>query len=327
MATTTLPATNAGGVIDPPQSTITNTPNVDLNSNASVTGTGNTPQATASQVTSTPTWQNTPDQTVSGQINGIISQNSPLLQQAQTQAKQSAASSGLLNSSMATTAGESALYNAALPIASADANQASKVAQTNVQNQNSNAQFNTQQQNNVAGQDLSVAANSAQAAQQQGYTQQNLQTQQANNLQTLATQQGFDLTKMDAQARNTLQQMSVQQQNTIATLAAQEGNTLQNMSVQQVNDLAKLSAQISGQTSIANIEAQYKDITQGSQSATTLLSNAQNSINQIVQNTNMDATSKTAAIQDIQTNLQNSMQLIGALAGNVDLSQYVKQVI
>jgi hypothetical protein len=156
-------------------------------------------------------------------LTGIISQNSPLLQQARTGALQQANSRGLLNSSIAQTAGDSAVYNAAVPIAQSDAAQASKVAQTNVANTNADIGTNLASQN---------------------------------------------------------------------------------------------------QSNIANIEAQYKDVTQGSQSAAQLVTNAQANIAQILQNTNMDAGAKQAAIDQIKGNLQNSMGMIGALAGNVNLQQY-----
>jgi hypothetical protein len=175
------------------------------------------------QIASSPTWNNTADQTTQGQLTGIISQNSPLLQQARTDALQQANSRGLLNSSIAQTAGDSAVYNAAVPIAQSDAAQASKVAQTNVANTNADIGTNLASQN---------------------------------------------------------------------------------------------------QSNTANIEAQYKDLTQGSASASQLVSNAQNNIAQILQNTNMDAGAKQAAIDQIKGNLQNSMGMIGSLAGNVDLQQY-----
>jgi len=69
------------------------------------------------------TW--TPDDTdTATRVNNLTAQNSPLMQQARTQAKQASNQKGLLNSSMAVQAGEMAAYNAALPIASQDSTQA-----------------------------------------------------------------------------------------------------------------------------------------------------------------------------------------------------------
>jgi len=59
--------------------------------------------------------------TVQGQLTGILDRGGPLMDRAETRAKQQVNSRGLLNSSMAVQAGQSALYDAALPIASQDA--------------------------------------------------------------------------------------------------------------------------------------------------------------------------------------------------------------
>lgn len=64
------------------------------------------------------------DDSVTNRVTGLLAQNSPLMQQAKTRAKQSANRRGLLNSSMAVGAGQQATLNAALPIASQEANQA-----------------------------------------------------------------------------------------------------------------------------------------------------------------------------------------------------------
>lgn len=59
----------------------------------------------------------TPEQTVVGQIKDIIAAGSPLMQQAEANARMVMNQRGLLNSSTAITAGHRALYDAALPIA------------------------------------------------------------------------------------------------------------------------------------------------------------------------------------------------------------------
>lgn len=74
-----------------------------------------------SQIQAPTNWDVTPNQTVAHQLEQIISADSPLMQQARMRAMQSANASGLLNSTMAASAGESALYDAAMPIAQQDA--------------------------------------------------------------------------------------------------------------------------------------------------------------------------------------------------------------
>lgn len=83
----------------------------------------------------------TPNETVQGQLRGLISENSPFIEQARTNVKGEAVKRGLLNSAMAASAGEQAAYAAALPIAQADADKYSRAGDINVQSQN---QFGTE---------------------------------------------------------------------------------------------------------------------------------------------------------------------------------------
>lgn len=61
-------------------------------------------------------------ETVAGQLDGVLKSDSPLVTRARAGAAQTANRRGLLNSSMAAGAGEAAAIDAALPIATADAN-------------------------------------------------------------------------------------------------------------------------------------------------------------------------------------------------------------
>ena len=63
---------------------------------------------------------------VSGRLQGLLSKDSPYLARARTGAAQAANRRGLLNSSIASGAGEAAAIDAALPIATADADIASR---------------------------------------------------------------------------------------------------------------------------------------------------------------------------------------------------------
>ena len=74
-----------------------------------------------SQVQGTTPWTVQPNQTVQAQLQQIIASDSPLMQQARTRALQTANGRGLLNSTMSQTAADSAMYDAAFPIAAADA--------------------------------------------------------------------------------------------------------------------------------------------------------------------------------------------------------------
>ena len=84
-------------------------------------------------------------ETVQGQMEGIMKSDSPLVTGARTGANQQMNSRGLLNSSLAIQASDQAAYNAALPIAQADAKTYETASQQNTASQNdalkSNASF------------------------------------------------------------------------------------------------------------------------------------------------------------------------------------------
>ena len=117
----------------------------DKTSNTSSTSsTSSTPQ----QLGLPASWKITPDQTVEGRIGALTDPNNPFIQQARSRADGRSNERGLLNSSMALTAADSAAYDAAMPIAQADAANASKIAG-----------YNTDQQNQFALANMSNATN------------------------------------------------------------------------------------------------------------------------------------------------------------------------
>lgn len=105
----------------------------------------------------TPTkWDVTPDQTVQGRIASIIDPNSPLMQQAKTQADEQSNARGLINSSMAVTGGQDAMYRAATPIAAADAATYAKAAGYNADEANQVAAQNATMKNAMTQANLSA---------------------------------------------------------------------------------------------------------------------------------------------------------------------------
>lgn len=117
-------------------------------------------------------WEVKPNQTVQSQVKDIIADNSPLMQQAQTRALQKANERGLMNSSIAVGAGQAALYDAAAPIAAADAATYARAGefnaganqQTSLANQgstNTSSQFNASSTNQVNSQNSQLQTNVA----------------------------------------------------------------------------------------------------------------------------------------------------------------------
>lgn len=135
-----------------------------------------TPQAPAAGYTgaeaTAANWEVKPNQTVQSQIKAIIDDNSPLMQQAETRALQGANKRGLMNSSIAVGAGQSALYDAAAPIAAADAatfaragefsaGAEQQVGLANQSSKNTADQFTAASTNQVNSQNSQLATNVA----------------------------------------------------------------------------------------------------------------------------------------------------------------------
>jgi hypothetical protein len=128
------PAAAAPGAPNTPGGII----NGGLNSNADGQITG-VSTYNAAQLGDPTKWDVTKEQTVAGQMQGLLSQDSGYMQLAQARALEKANASGLANSSMAVTAGQEAAYDAAMPIATQDASTYAKSAAYNADEKN---QFN-----------------------------------------------------------------------------------------------------------------------------------------------------------------------------------------
>lgn len=187
-------------------------------------------------------------ETVAGQMKGLIQDNSPLIQMARTGANQQMNQRGLLNSSLAITAGDQAAYQAALPIAQADANVYGNAANLN----------NTTTNQSLAARDQAQTATSV-----------------ANTAQT--------------------------------------------------NDIAKANLSADTQKNIATTEANYKTGQQLQGSAAGLQSNYATQRTQIMQNTTMDAASKSAALNALNAQYKSDLNLLGSVAG-IDLTSVLNGV-
>lgn len=101
-------------------------------------------------------WNVTQDQTVAGNISSLTDPNSPPMQQARTRAIQQMASRGLINSSMATSAADSAMYDVANTIAQSDAATKAKAAGYNVDQLNQQVTLDKQLANQMGQAQLSA---------------------------------------------------------------------------------------------------------------------------------------------------------------------------
>lgn len=188
------PATVNGGVLSGsnPVTPISNsTPNTysGLQNNGVSTQLGTPAQVTV-----------TPQDTVQGQMSGILASGSPLMQQAQTTGNQSANARGLLNSNLSAGSAENSMIAAATPIATQDAATNFNADTANATSNNAFATANAANAFNAQANAFSTnAATATNLANNQMSQQNNLQaqigamnTQLNNDIATIQTSQTMD---------------------------------------------------------------------------------------------------------------------------------------
>jgi hypothetical protein len=218
------------------------------NTNASVvnsTATGyDAAQGNAAQ------WDVTDDQTVQGQVRKIVDENSPLQQQAKADSLKAANAKGLANSSMAVTAGQDALYRAALPIAQQDAQTHAQSGQYNAGNRQQMELANVDAKN-TASRFYAAATNDSSKENAQLGTQTNLSNAaEANKTSMFNAQSSNDMTTKNLDRALQAGVVNQEQANKMAALAAEninraaEFNITTNAQMQQFNIDAALKAGI-----------------------------------------------------------------------------------
>lgn len=203
-----------GSALADPMNDPTN-PALNTTSTNATTPPANPSAAATSAGYSPTTWNVDQNQTVAGQVAKIIDPNSPIIQQARTQALQSANDRGLLNSSIAMTGADDAAYRAAIPIAQADAATYAKAAGYNADTKTTSDAFKANADNTLTGQKLSSDtsikisdANNAAAKQlkamdqeTQAMVQNNAQAQSAYNLYANSLYKNAENPNFNAQAK------------------------------------------------------------------------------------------------------------------------------
>lgn len=223
-----------------------------------------------------------PTETVQGQLTGIIDAGSPLMERARARALERGTKGGLVNSSMALRAGESAVYDHALQIATPDAatyatasrdNQGvlNDTAQKNASAYNSNQQFNAGAFNDVERANLT-----------EGGATERSNVQQSNELNRTNITEAGATARANAQNATTLQVTQMSNDNQIA---------LQDM--RSKNDL----------------------LIQGNASATELYRNMQDQIGAVQRDPTLDKKAKDAAILQIIQAAKAGMTIATAASG------------
>lgn len=268
-------------------------------------------------------WQVTPNQTVQGQLSSVLDSGSPLLTKARADTAQAANARGLLNSSMAAGAGEAAVLDKALQIATPDAQVNAQAGQFNANARNAEAAQN-QQATNTASQFTAGAANTAELNNQQAANRASEFTAGAAN-NASATNAAATNAAVSETAKMQLQAGLANQQQAFQSAMTQYDTSfkaaLANADATNKSLLTQLDGAI--KTNLATIEAQFKTQMQTSQSAAAMYSETIKSIGQIMQDQNLDAGAKQNAIDQQMAALQNSLKLQAAITNIPGLTDLI----
>jgi hypothetical protein len=274
----------------------------------------------------TATTVNPATQTVAGQLQSILNVDNPLMQQARSRALQTANTRGMLNSSMAQTGADSAMYDKALQIATPDAatyydaNKTSTAA-TNQFNTAANlfttqgimADFNVGA-NEWAAQQAAIRAKD-QAATAQTYNLANIVANNANTVTNAAT--AATVAKDAATAQNT----NVVTNAATAATVAKDAATAQNTNV--VTNAATAATVAKDAAAVQNTNA-ATGATTATTTAATVASTARlygaradyaTSVNAIITSTTMGAQERLDGIKALQTNYNTIITMAATSLG------------
>lgn len=234
-----------------------------------------------------------PTQTSAGLIASMMAKDSPLLQQARTAGLTQAQDRGLANSSMAVTAAQDSAYRAMTPLATNDSQLYADASRTNANNQTQLAGINNQAQ-----------FQAARDANLHGYNVADAGLSHAYGQETAGTQQGYMMDQLQAKHQQDLENIAKQ------------------------GDITKAVAQLNTDSAKAINETsnQYSSLIHASSSAASIWSNTQNQIANIITDKTLDAAGKQKAIDTYLAQSRVALNMIGALAGDVDLGSYMDQL-
>nr|BDD47833.1 hypothetical protein 6 [Burkholderiaceae bacterium] len=259
----------------------------------------------------------TGNQTVQDQLQGIIAAESPLMQQAQTRALQDMNQRGLLNSSMAIGAGQSALYDAALPIAQQDAKTFAEGEQVKAELNNQIEMFNVNAQNR--------ALEFEQAMKQEGglANMAALNRSEEFNLSNLGDVFKFlygvdaDLSKFNAKQRQDANMYVADTANTFTKQQLQNTFEARIASADAQTKTTLQSIDSTTRTTLATIESDYKQLMQTTSSASDLFQQTLANINSAA----LDPDMSTEALQSY------TKQTLDQLALGMQVFSFLNPVI
>lgn len=200
--------------------------------------------------------------TVDGRVAGLIAKNSPLMQSAATRGRQASNSKGLLNTSMAIGDAERAVYDAALPIASQDANTSfqSKALNQTAGNQalaqTADAQTRGSLQQRAGQQAVEQIQSQGIISRQLAERQAELDRETQSQLQTQRGEQTLEQIEAQGSVQERLQSQQVALQKEMQ-LALQSNDIAAQKAIQERQaEISRQLQELSGQQAIEQIGAQ-----------------------------------------------------------------------
>ena len=279
--------------------------------------------------------------TVQGQLNGLLDSANPLMQRAQQKGLDYAASRGLINSTMGAQAGQAALYDAAVPIATADANTYATAGKYNMDARNKASEFgagafnqaelaNAGFANDTARFNVTAAVDVAKSNVANALQAGIVNAQQANDLARLNQQLATQVNLSNVENANQFQQFVMQQALQAGIINQQQANEISKFNAQQSlaaqlgvlgNDTSIATAKIAAQNKIDSINAEFNFDTLKTVSSSLSSANAQlmAAINNITQS-DMSVDAKARAIDLAVNQYQAFGSTVSSIMG-VDLSK------
>lgn len=203
-------------------------------------------------------------ETVQGQVAEITSRGGPLMQQAQTRALKSANRRGLINSSMSVKAGQTAVLDAALPIASQDAATYTRNKEANQAAGNQALQFTAGSQNQGALQQLTGNQNLEQIGAQGEQQRLNIGAQTAGESQLIRERGEIDIALQTADSANRERLLNRQAEidRGLQELRGQQETSLQTQRGQQESELVNQRGAIERELQTADAATRERLLTQ-----------------------------------------------------------------
>ncbi len=253
-----------------------------------------TPAPQSAQFTPVTRTLDAANETTQGQMGALLAKDSPYLTAARARASAAMNQRGLLNSTLAGTAGEAAAIDAALPIAQADAGAYQVQAGKN------------QDAQNVAGQTNAAAENQFKLSDKGFQQQKDINTQQFLHTQGLNTQQfnyQAGLNQQQFQHQTDLNTQQEQAQTRLATLDQSFKTALAKLNQDQAKELQALTAG-------------YSATLQRDRNAAEMYMMAMQAIGQGYSNGNLNAAQQQALAASTISTLGAGLNFVAAASGN-----------